>query len=248
MPTPFMHLRIAERIRAHGRLPGDIGQLLAQEWPAFYLGSVAADYQVISAIPREDTHFYGLPPAPDSQAHEVMLAAFPELAVAANLPPEQAVFVSAYMAHLLLDLRWYREVLAPYFLQASHWENHRQRFTIHNILLTYLDQEALAALPATAGATLSAANPVQWLPFAADADLVRWRDLIAGQLQPGAASQTIEIYADRLAISPGEFAANLTNASWMQEQLFSRVPVATVQAMLDSAVDQSVKLITGYLE
>lgn len=242
-----MHLWMAERIRVRGCLPDELYQIVVQEWPAFYLGSVAPDYQVISAIPREDTHFYELPPAPESEAHEDMLAAHPELAVAAKLPPAQAVFVAAYMAHLMLDLRWYREVLAPYFLQGGHWHNYRQRFTIHNILLTYLDQKALAQLPAVAGATLAAAEPVQWLPFAADADLLRWRDLIAGQLQPGAASQTIKIYADRLAVSPDEFAANLADATWMEKQLFSRVPVATVEAMLDAAVDQSVALISAYL-
>jgi hypothetical protein len=248
MPTPFMHLRIAERLRAHGRLPQDIDQLLDREWPAFYLGSVAPDYQVICAVPREQTHFYDLPPAPDSKAHEAMLAAHSELAEAAHLPPAQAVFVAAYMAHLMLDLRWYREVLVPFFLQANHWHSHRRRFTVHNVLLTYLDQQAVATLPKDAGATLAAANPVQWLPFAADADLIRWRDLIAGQLQPGAGSQTIEIYANRLAIPADEFAANLADAAWMEEQLFSRVPVAAVQAMLDSAVNESAALITDYLK
>jgi hypothetical protein len=242
-----MHLWIAERIRAGDRLADDLRPSLVKEWPAFYLGSVAPDYQVLAAIPREKTHFYDLPPAPRIEAHEVMLATYPELALAAHLPPAQAVFISAYMAHLMLDLRWYREVLMPYFLQADQWQHHRQRFTIHNVLLTYLDQQALALLPADAGATLSAANPVQWLPFAADADLVRWRDLIAGQLQPGAASQTVEIYARRLSMPPAEFAANLASPTWMEEQLFSRVPVAAVESLLDSAVDQSVALITGYL-
>jgi hypothetical protein len=248
MPTPFMHLRIAEQLRAPGRVPEDLRRSLVRELPAFYLGSVAPDYQVICAIPREQTHFYDLPPAPGSLAHEAMLAAHPELANAANLPPAQAVFIAAYMAHLMLDLRWYREVLVPFFLQPGHWRDHRHRFTIHNILLTHLDQQALATLPPDAGATLAAANPVQWLPFAGDADLRRWRDLIAAQLQPGAASQTVEIYADRLAMSPDEFAAKLASPTWMEEQLFSRVPVASVQAMLDSAMDQSAILITDYLK
>jgi hypothetical protein len=247
MPTPFMHLGIAERIRAHGDLDDRVGERLRAEWPAFYLGSIAPDFQTICAIPRQDTHFYDLPPAPAGEAHQVMWTTYPELATAAGLPVGQAVFVAAYSAHLLLDLRWYRQVLAPHFLQTDHWQDHRQRFIIHNVLLTYLDKLALRGLPPTADATLARAEPAGWLPFAKDADLRRWRDFVAGQLEPGAAIQTVAIYAGRLAVSAAEFAANLEDPAWMEEHLFDRVPVGKVQAMLDTAVDDSVTLINQYL-
>jgi hypothetical protein len=246
MPTPFMHLHIAEQVRASDGLNGAVGRLLAQEWPACYLGSVAADVQVISQAPREQTHFYGLPPDPQQLPYEVMLERHPELANAGRLPSAQAVFVAAYTAHLLLDVRWYWEVLVPYFISAE-WGETRYRFLIHNTLLTYLDQIALAALPATAGATLAAAEPANWLPFAADADLVQWRDMLVAQMQPGAAVQTVEIYAKRLGMTAADFAANLRDPAWLEAQVFSNIPLPRVQAVLDGAVGQSIELIEKYL-
>lgn len=242
-----MHLQIAERVRASQELRGRVRRLVEQEWPAFYLGSIAADVQTVSHAPRDQTHFYGLPPDPHRPAHELMFSHHPSLAQAAGLPPAQAVFVAAYAAHLMLDVRWYWDVLTPYFIGAE-WGEHRHRFLVHNTLLTYLDQLALAALPPAAGDTLAAAEPHNWLPFVADPDLTHWRDMLVDQLRPGATAQTVEVYARRLGMSPADFAANLHNPAWMEEHLFSNVPLPHVQAMLDKAVGQSIELITSYLQ
>lgn len=243
-----MHLQVAERIRAHKHLPQHIGELLTKEKPAYYLGNVAADFQTIADVPRAATHFYHLPPARETIAHERMLAAHPELAGAAALPPAQAVFVAAYRAHLLLDQLWYWRVLIPYFAEAKDWNaDHRQRFLVHNTLLTYLDKLALESLPPDAGETLAAAQPRNWLPFAGDGDLIRWRDMLSRQLRPGAPIQTVAIYAERLRIKPAEFAANLEDEAWMQEQVFSKAPLDEVQAIIDQGMEQSVSLISQYL-
>ncbi len=242
-----MHLHVAEQIRAHPALAGPARDQVIGHFPAFYLGSVAPDVQTISGVPREATHFYTLPPQAEAQAHETMLAHYPELAAVDRLPPDQAVFIAAYSAHLMLDLRWYWEVLLPYFAQSPGWLDHRQRFLAHNTLLTYLDTLALASLPATAGATLAAAEPDNWLPFAGDADLIRWQEMLVAQLQPGAPIHTVQIYAGRLSMSPDDFAAHLAEPAWMEEQIFGKAPLDQVQAMLHSAVDESVDLIHRYL-
>ena len=153
MPTPFMHLEVAERIRVHRRLNDQLKRLLARAWPAFYLGNVAPDFQTICDVPREVAHFYDLPPAPDVDAHRVMIERYPQLADAAALPLAHAVFIAGYRAHLLLDLCWYWEILIPYFVEAEDWPvDHRQRFLVHNTLLTYLDRQAFAALQSLAPA------------------------------------------------------------------------------------------------
>jgi hypothetical protein len=218
---------------------------LERSWPAFYLGSVAADVQTITDIPREKTHFYGLPPGP-GEGYQRMLADFPELGHPDELTPAHAVFIAAYCAHLLLDVRWFEEVLTPFFI-GGDWGDHRHRFIVHNTLLTYLDRQARAALPDDAGAILAAAHPDRWLPFAEDTDLLRWRDLLVEQLQPGAASQTVAIYAQRLRMTPAHFEANLDDPAWMDEQLFRNVPLASVTALLDSAVAQTGELVSDYL-
>jgi hypothetical protein len=251
MPTPFMHLDVAERMRAQaiaqagadGRLP----HLLAAEWPAFYLGSVAPDYQSICDVPRAETHFHRTPPEPDQPAHARMLTRYPALADAAALPPAQAVFVAAYRAHLLLDLVWFHDIVTPYFLSAVGLGDVPQRYLRHNILLTHLDKLAYDALPSHAAATLAAARPDRWLPFADDALLRRWRDLLVDQLRPDGLLQTVTIYAGRLRMAPDEFGANLDDPQWMAQQVFARIPVEAIQARLATAVAESLTLVADYL-
>lgn len=248
MPTPFMHLDFAERLRAHAALSPAVHDRLEAELPAFYLGNIAADYQIICDIPRETTHFYTLPPEPDCRAHETMLARYPELAVAGRLPVDQAVFIAGYCFHLIQDLVWYRRVLEPFFLLSAGWPwEPRVRFVAHNSLLTYLDQCAHQRLPEHAGAKLSRSASHGWLPFADDGQIHQWRDLIGRQLLPDSATETIAIFSSRLRMSAAEFAGNLNDAQWMNEQVFARAPLAQVESALSVGIDQSVQFINQYL-
>jgi len=242
-----MHLEIAELIRSSDRLVNSIRQVLEREFPAFYLGSVAPDVQSVADLRREDTHFYFLPPKPGEKAYPTMLKNYPQISNARTMPTGQAVFIAAYCAHLMLDLRWYHEVLMPFFVEHENWISHRQAFLAHNTLLTYLDKSAVDALPDSAPETLAAAQPRNWLPFAADSDLVKWRDLLVKQLKPGAMLQTVEVYARRMGMSPEEFAENLDRSEWMNRHLFSKVPVATFKIIMSSAIDDSIDLIGEYL-
>jgi len=243
-----MHLAVAERIRAHSLLDRQTARLLAQAWPAFYLGNVAPDFQTICDVPREVAHFYDLPPAPDVVAHRVMLEQHPQLADAAGLPLAHAVFIAGYRAHLLLDLCWYWEILIPYFVEAKDWPvDHRERFLVHNTLLTYLDKQAMATLPATAGQTLAAARPRHWLPFTGDGELIRWRDMLAAQLRPGGTTATITIYAERMNMKPEAFAANLDDRQWMAANVFHKIPLEKVETIITRGMEESVELIVDYL-
>jgi hypothetical protein len=148
----------------------------------------------------------------------------------------------------MLDLLWFRQVLIPYFVEASEWGDFPQRRLVHDILLTYLDRAAFDSLPPTAASILVAARPQSWLPFASDAALVEWRDMLLAQLQPGARLQTIEIYAGRLKMSPDEFTRKLRDPDWLEVQVFHNVPVAEVRAKLAAAVPQCVDMVTTYLK
>lgn len=242
-----MHLQTAERILASEQLEPAVRELILANYPAFYLGNVAPDYQAICDIPREETHFYKLPPEPGNRGYDTMLARHPDLTAVEKMPPNKAVFMAGYSIHLMLDLRWYHEVLIPYFLSSEGWDDHRQRFIIHNTLLTYLDMLAVETLPEKAAETLAAAVPDYHLPFAEDAKLTLWRDMLEDQLQPGAMLRTIEIYAGRLSMSPEDFAANLEDPSWMAAHVFGKVPVEKVQAVLTDAVRESIDIVSNYL-
>ena len=245
-----MHLHVAEQIYdlASANDNGRLQKSLAAEWPAFYLGSVAPDINAISAIPREGTHFYTVPPDEDEMAYPTMLARYPQLKNMVAMPLSQAICVAAYSAHLMLDLIWLREVVYPFFYLPKDLGDRQQRRLTHFILLTYLDTIALNALPKTAVTTLAAANSRHWLPFIEDAILIEWRDMLVAQLQPGAPVRTVEIYAGRLGMSPAEFAANLQNPNWMQVQVFDKIPVDKVHTILQTAVPKSLELINNYLK
>lgn len=247
MPTPFMHLEIAERILGEDSLSQKVRREIKSHYPAYYLGHVAPDYQTICNVPREKTHFYKLPPAKDNRAYPKMLALYPELAIPAHLKPEHATFIAAYCAHLMLDLVWFHKILIPYFVEPTDWESNHQRFVVHNTLLTYLDKQAVETLPDNAAEILAAAKPAGWLPFALDKELTSWRDLLVDQLKPNSRLRTVEIYAERLFLTPEEFAANLEKSEWMDEYLFQRVPIQEVRQIIAAAVLESVELISDYL-
>lgn len=251
MPTPFMHLQIAEMIRrrcdAEENDNGRLSQLLSDHWPAFYLGSVAPDLQIVSKARREETHFYGLPPAPENQGYTRMLSYYPQLADRRRLAPEQAVFVGAYQAHLLLDLIWFREILVPLFIEAEDIGDLPKRWLMHHTLLTVLDKDAYVSLPADGAETLSEADPQEWLPFAGDADIKEWRDLLVAQLLPGAPLQTATIYAGRLGMTVEQFRSRLDNEEWMSEVFATYVSLDRVREILATAVPASVELLHSYL-
>ena len=249
MPTPFMHLQIAEQICvAAQRRNGRLHTLLQQQWSAFYFGSVAPDYQSVCGIPRVQTHFYDLPIEPDNHGYNMMWQAHPSLTDMAALSAKQAMFVAGYSAHLLYDVIWLREVVEPFFFRAENLGERKQRILIHFILLTYLDKLAVATLPQTAVHTLAAAHSDQWLPFAENEDLLSWRDLLLPQLQPDAPLSTVEIYAGRLQMTPTEFAANLDDPVWMAANVFGKLPVPAIQGILATAVPRSVDLLLDYFK
>jgi hypothetical protein len=156
------------------------------------------------------------------------------------------MFVAGYSVHLLYDVIWLREVVDPYFFRAKAMGDRQQRMLVHFILLTYLDKLAFESLPSTAVHTLAAAQSEQWLPFADNEHLLQWRDLLLPQLQPGAMSSTVAVYARRLNLTPDEFAANLEDPDWMKAHVFSKLPVAEIQGILEAAVPRSVDLLLDY--
>ncbi|MCB0005899.1 MAG: zinc dependent phospholipase C family protein [Anaerolineales bacterium] len=248
MPTPFTHLDIAERMLVHDQLSPSIKALILAHKPAFMLGHVAADLQTICDIKRADTHFYRRMEALTFDAPALMLIRYPELAKASQLTPDHRLFVAGYLAHLLFDIIWFRRILHPHYWDVPGWQApFEARVLSHNTLLTYLDTVALGRLPAGTGPLLAAATPHNWLPFAADEYIIRWRDMLAAQLEPGAAIQTVIIYAERMKIAPETFQEHLADPHWMQENVFRIVPLTLLRQLLDDVVIQSIRYVENYL-
>lgn len=248
-----MHLQVAEQIRQqvvdepqgnNGRLP----ELLETAWPAFYLGHIAPDFSPMDQLSRYDTHFYPIPLGPEDDAIGQMLSQYPGLQNGRLLPPHQAIFLSGYLAHLLLDMVWYRDILIPYFHQRAVLGPRKQRQIVHFLLLTYLDRIAYEQLPETAADDLYAAQPTAWLPFGTDEGLKRWRDVVARQLRPGAPKETAEIYARRINVPLLEFNQRFEDPDWMNTHIFQHIPLPTVEQIIADAVSPSIDLIARYLQ
>lgn len=248
MPTPVEHLSIAEQILKSPDLPQSTRSWLDENETvcgAFFLGHIAPDVQTVSRQPRGTTHFFTLPLTVRRPAYEHMLAAHPSLAQPGALPPPHAAFLAGYVAHLLLDELWVREIF-PAFGPDQSWGDWRERLLLHNALRTWLDRRGLPGLRDGMGDLLRQARPAGWLPFAADANLCRWRDLVANQLVPGAAMRTVEIFAHRARVPDAEFLA-LLEPEVMQEQIFSRVPLTALDEFHARALTHTHDLIVRYL-
>ncbi|MDJ0753150.1 MAG: zinc dependent phospholipase C family protein [Ardenticatenaceae bacterium] len=241
MPTPFMHLHMVQKLRA--QLEPHALHWLEDHWPAFYLGNIAPDFQAICNIPRDVTHFYSIPPEKDDYgAFDRMLERFPELRPSPIENPNQAAFVLGYGIHLHFDLLWDHRVLTPRFREGS-WLDRYGRFTAHNILLTYLDREAQAALTPETTAVLKAADATSRLPFDPECHLKEWQSLIVTQLQPESPSQTIAIYAKRMRMPARKFQRLLDDPDWMRKNVFERADLKWVEETLSLAVTDGLKMV-----
>ncbi len=223
MPTPFTHLAAAAELLAASDLAPDVRTALQADWPAFLFGNTAPDVQTISGQPREATHFFSVPLRGPPAAGPRLLAHYPALAVRAALPPPQAAFIAGYLAHLVFDQLWVRDLFEPYFGEAPAWGTFHERLYLHNVLRAHVDAADLARLTPVVGGQLQAATPAGWLPFVDSHHLRAWRDLIADQLSSGA-GRTVEVFAQRNRVDPREFAALLASPGQMAARVFSHLP------------------------
>lgn len=228
MPTPFMHLKVAQELLRDSQVPPQVRELLNAQRSAFLLGSIAADARINSGIKRDETHFYRYDEDLQAHAWQAMLERHP--ALHRPLDESQQVFVAAYVAHLAMDELWMLDMLRPVFWQ-SDWEDHKRRFFILNLLLSGMDERDLVQLDDWQAATLLAAQPCDWLPFMPDDVLREWRDFVGRQLIAG--SETLEVLSPRVGSTPEEFRALLESPERMRAEVWANVPqdkLAAVEA------------------
>jgi hypothetical protein len=246
MPTPFTHLLAASTLLDSADMPPATREVLVAEWPAFLLGNIAPDVQTISGQTREATHFFPVPLNGAPLAHQVMFELYPELTRPQRLPAAQTAFLAGYLAHLAFDQLWITEIFAPVFGPEQTWATFRERLYLHNALRAYLDAADLAQLPAPLGSALHLAGPERWLPFVKDDDLARWRDRVADQLVPGAASHTVTVFAERMRVDPRALAALVNSPAEMDQRIFVHVSQAQVEQYRQLALTASAQLIRDY--
>jgi hypothetical protein len=246
MPTPVNHLILAQEMIAAGRLSAAARRLLESHWGPFLLGNTAPDAQTVTGQPRYDTHFYRIPPSGETPAREAILTAHPALARPDRLTADHAVFLGGYLAHLLADEAWWRDVFDPFFGLSAPWGAWKERIFLHNVLRTHLDREDQAQLNGSAGPALATAEPRGWLPFVSDDALCAWRDLLVTQLQPGHHIRTAEVFAERMHVASELIEEALLSPQPMA-RIFRHATLAHLQAHRADVVRRSVDLLNEYL-
>ena len=247
MPTPFYHLSIANQLVHHPDLPASLRAYLTEQHCAFFFGKTVPDVQTLSGQPRPDTHFYRVPLKDTTAPWEHMFKHYPDLAHAEQLSPEKAAFIAGYICHLQADVIWIMDLFVPYFLPRLAKGGRRQMGYLHNVLRAYLDEQIYLELQNEVGFCLSGVHPDGWLPFVEKQYLYDWRDFIAQQLMPGAAPQTVEVFAARSQMTPDEFLLLLRSEERMEQELFSFVPRHVLVEYRDKLVAENIKLLSSYL-
>jgi hypothetical protein len=231
MPTPFTHLRTAERLLNDTEIPLSLRQLLQRQHSAFLLGNVAADARVDSGTLRANTHFYQYDEPITEHPWRVMLNQYPSLGT--SVSESQRAFIAGYVAHLSMDEIWSLQMLRPHFVDRE-WGTQQSRFFMLHILLIYMDERDYATLNATHRAVLEAAQPEAWVPFMSDNTLKRWGNFIADQLPPGE-SQTLQVFGQRIRKTVEDFREVLDSSEEIQAGLWDNIApeiLADVEAQM----------------
>ena len=226
-----------------------VADLLSAHRGPFFLGSTAPDVHRLSDdLTRRKTHFSrGRRDCRHQSrpAAEIMFAAHPSLSD--PLPPEQRAFVAGHVAHLWLDRFWRRRLL-PHCTHENRRDPHRGRFAVYSILLGHVDLLAWQRLDPEVGPALQDTEPAGWLPFIPDADLIKWQDYVARQLEPGGDSDTAAILARRASMDPADFSDLVADEERLENEVFVHLPREAVEEAYREGRARSADIITAYLD
>jgi hypothetical protein len=110
-----------------------------------------------------------------------------------------------------------------------------------------MDERILPELGTGMDTCLSQVEPENWLPFVEDHHLGKWRNLLFPQLQPGAITQTVEVFSSRQGISTPEFHALLGSEERMRLEVFEHIPLQHIQGYHKRVLDENSCLLSEYL-
>jgi hypothetical protein len=248
VPTPFYHLHVAEALLENPGLKPSVRDIVIEHFPAFLLGNVAPDVQVISGQTRESTHFYSLPVQVNTETPwQKIQQDHPSLnpGLISNL--ERRIFILGYECHLQADWFWAEQIFEPFFGPTAQWKDFRQRLYLHNVLRAYLDFRVLDEINGEVCLGLGQGLPPAWLPFVEAAHLQEWRNFIADQLKPGASIRTVDVFAKRQGISAKAYYQLISTKTEMQRQIFDFLPKQRLVEFRETVIDANLELLNKYL-
>ncbi len=246
MPTPAVHLALAEEMLRRDDVAAVAGGVLALHVGPFLLGHTAPDVRTVSGQGREESHFYTVPRTSQRPACSILFDRYPSLRCLSRLSPSQAAFTAGYGAHLVLDELWLDGVFQHFLVRD--WGAPRERMFLHNVLRTWIDRRTQERLSANVAEALQTAEPDGWLPFIRDEDLRTWRDWLSDQLGSDGKMETAEVLADRMGITPGEINDVVDSPTQMEERVFRHVPRAVLESFVERGYCRSLAWVNWYLD
>jgi hypothetical protein len=248
MPTASAHLAAALALLHDPTLAARPQLASGEPRGAFLLGNISPDVRIVSSLPREDTHFFGIPLSHDTPASQALLDTHPMLARAAALPPDQAAFVAGYMAHLVMDEAWMEFVVMPYiYLDDVPWSTGHPNFRLYSLLMTYLAEGSGRQVPPEQVAGLRTVQPRDWLPFASDADLLDWRNRVMEHALADSGWGTAQMFAGQMGIEADELYAVVTSKEAMEREVFPVVPREVLATFQRHTHQRCIAALNAYL-
>ena len=249
MPNAHTHLAAASEVLARPDFRSAVPWLSGEaERAAFLVGSISPDVRVVSHQPREETHFFEIPSAPDHRAVPAMLDAWPTLADPSVLGHTQAAFIAGYITHLIMDELWVDEiVMAHIYVNDEPWGRKHSGWWLYSLLMTYLEYQAAPTLPTDTAPTLKQATPDHWLPFARDRHLKQWRNHVMRMVKTEGARRTSALFARSNNITPKALEAIILSDEDMTREVWSNVPQEKIDSFRSLAVKHSLEAVCSYL-
>lgn len=248
MPTPFTHLYAAQAALDDPRLPQRA--LLVENQAAYLLGSVVADAHFLAKLRRDETHFYTYDHPITTPPWRVMFDKYPTLWNADA--DDQRAFLAGYAFHLSMDEVWTRDMLGEFFAHGE-WGTRQQRFLMLHVMLIGMDERDLAKLDersvsAMASMTTTDTRPGEWLPFMNAATCREWGALIHRQIKPGGHSETFDIIAPRVGMTPEQLREVQDDHARAERELWAHIPHATLAEIEVRMVNHAHEQMAVYLE
>ncbi len=249
MPNAQTHLAAAcDLIDAISRASAVPWLVQGDAQSAFLLGSISPDVRIVSGHPREETHFFTIPPSDSQRAEDRMLRIWPNLQAAQNHGGVRAAFVAGYMCHLAMDQVWVNVIVMPRLFSEEHlWGVKHPNWRLYSILMTYLEYRAEARLPADRLDLLARAMPDHWLPFVEDRYLLEWRDYVVEMIRTDGARRTSEQFAQSNDLSGADLEAIVLSDQRMAADVFPVVSLEDLTAFEVESARRSYEVVLGYL-
>jgi len=247
VPSLGSHLAVARRVADRLCQPA-----IDSVRGAYYLGATAPDIRAITRRDRRETHFYELDDFAPQDSIGRMASAYPELGEPAALPRPTPAFLAGYVTHLVMDERYIEGIYRSEFGERSPRADDPRRDVLDRALQFEMDRrerEDAAVMSEICGA-LAAQDRGPHVPFLAEPDLERWRDIVA---QIAAQPPTYErfprmlrIHLDRTGLDEAAIEEQLSRGPRLAEEALLAVTEERMRAFWEETADACVVRLVGY--